>query len=136
MNLATLVFAVSQTLIGQWQFYKMVYQGQELPPRDSNLVLRYTFAEDGVSHLKWFYKNDAKYNCERRGEYTAESSFFNDKVVWVNPENSIQCAGDSDMQLGRTSHVPYFFIDEDLYTAIPLNDDYIYYVWKKIEDEE
>jgi len=104
-----------------------------MPPRDSNLVLQYTFEESGVSRLKWSYKNDSKFHCERIGQFSFDESNFYDKVTWVNPDNSVQCGSDPDMQLGRISQVPYSIVEGDLFTKIPLNGEVIYYVWKRIE---
>ena len=32
-------------IVGQWHFYKMVYQGTEMPPRDPHLDLEFDFSE-------------------------------------------------------------------------------------------
>jgi hypothetical protein len=55
-----------------------------------------------------------------------------DKVVWVNPKNHFTCSRDPDMQLGRVTRTPFRFVGGDLQLALPLGDDTLIYVWKRV----
>jgi len=133
---SSLALTLGVSIVGQWQFYKMEYRGNELPPRDPNLVLTYEFAEDMKSHMLWYYKNDLKHRCERRGEFEYQDGILSDTATWIDPENHISCSQDPDMRLGTVSVVPLVLHESgDLYMKLPFNGEFLYYVWKRTDLE-
>lgn len=118
-------------IVGEWLFYKKVFDGIEMPePPGATLRLYFEFAEDGDSRLVWWHEGEGDY-CERRGAYTVEDDLLIDEVVWVNPRNSRECARDPDMQLGRVTRTPFSFLGDDLVLHLHLQDKPLLYVWKR-----
>jgi len=118
-------------LQGEWQFYKMVLEGQEMPPRDPRLDLRYEFLDQGVNRLYWTYDQGRTF-CERKGQYIFKDGFLMDEIVWVNPNNKSDCASDVDMQLGRKSVSQLDIFENEIVLHIPFTDKEILYHWKKV----
>jgi hypothetical protein len=119
-------------LSGQWQYYKTLYNGEEMPPRDPRLQLIFEFKDNGEDRLYWTYDEGQTF-CERRGKYEFSENILKDEVVWVNPDNAPECGADPDMQQGRTTSSPASIVDNELQIEIPLGSESIIYVWKRIE---
>lgn len=121
-------------LLGRWKFYKMILDGQEMPPHDPRLDLEYEFLPSGVNRLYWTY-DEGKTFCERKGQYMYKDGFLMDEVVWVNPKNKSDCATDVDMQMGRRATSKLDITPEgDIKIHIPFSDKEMLYVWKKLPD--
>jgi hypothetical protein len=128
--IATTAYA-EDSIVGKWTYYKKIYQGKEMPEQPgATLRLQFEFHADGTDSLSWHHEGEHDH-CYRRGEYKVEGDMLIDKVVWVDPENSPQCASDPDMQDGKSSRTPIHFENGDLFTKIPLGEEEIFFVWKK-----
>jgi len=132
MTFAALLLSLSSLLTGQWQFYKMIYEGQELPPRDPRLLLRFDFKESGADRLYWTL-DEGKTFCERKGRFTYDGEILEDEVTWVNPDNEPTCSSDPDMQPGRKTTSSARVVEGDFRLEIPLGGESLTYVWKRIE---
>ena len=147
-NLSRIVFAIALILscvhtssampfnaaiVGQWHFYKMVYQGKEMPPRDPNLYLEFDFSEAGESHLFWKTQDKSTF-CERRGSYYYDEPWLMDEIQWVNPNNTDDCATDPDMQMGHTTWTKAWMENGEFRLQFKVGDDDLVYVWKKVDN--
>ncbi len=115
------------TLWGKWKYTGFIYKGQFQAPPNPNLVLTFEFLQDGTDILQWHYLNEEGF-CERKGEYSYDGKELTDKIVWVNPKNSIECQRDTDMMAGRTQVTPVKRVDNQLHLDIPLSDDTLIYI--------
>jgi hypothetical protein len=120
-------------IVGSWQYYKYIYKGNTFFPRDTETKLFYDFSENGQSALVW--KNDVdNIYCERRGLYFLNDGKIHDEVVWLSPKNTRDCSRDPDMRLGNKSVTNYRINSEsDLEIDIAVADEFLAYVFKKIE---
>ncbi|MCO5143348.1 MAG: hypothetical protein M9962_09690 [Oligoflexia bacterium] len=124
--------AMPPSIVGHWFYYKKIYQGQEYPERPSStLRLHFEFNEDGESHLYWWHEGLGDH-CSRKGRFYIENDHIVDEVVWVDPNNTADCAYDPDMQKGRKTKTPYYFILDDLVVRFHIGGEPLDYVWKRI----
>jgi hypothetical protein len=127
-------------IAGEWQFYKMIIDGQEFPPRDPRLKLIYTFDTTadgiGVDRLYWTYDDGATF-CERMGQFIYKDGFLMDDITWVNPKNKDECSTDLDMQMGRKATSQLDIVkagaNSELSLHVPFGDKEILYVWRHPE---
>jgi hypothetical protein len=121
--------------LGKWDYYKYIYKGTIQFPRDQDTHLYYEFIEGGRSVLLW--KNDAeRMYCERRGLFYNTDKSIVDEVVWVHPSNSRECGQDPDMRVGRTTVTPFRIVEDELHLDLPLGDDFLTYVFKRMPASE
>lgn len=118
-------------LVGDWIFYKVIYQGEERPPFSPNLQLTFTFFEDGTDILRYTRANEEGF-CERKGEYTYQKGILNDEVIWVNPANNSDCSLDPDMQKGNVTKTKVEIVNGDLHLYLTLSGEPLIYVWKRV----
>ncbi len=109
----------------------MIYRDEELPPRDPELKINYTFFDDMHSRLYW-KRDDEDGFCERFAQYVYQNEILSEKIIWVNPENDPSCSRDPDMQLGNHTQTPLKIKNDELYLYLKLSDEYLIYVWKRI----
>jgi hypothetical protein len=127
--------SISTQLLGKWDYYKYIYKGTIQFPRDQDTHLYYEFIEGGRSVLLW--KNDAeRMYCERRGLFYNTDKSIVDEVVWVHPSNSRECGQDPDMRVGRTTVTPFRIVEDELHLDLPLGDDFLTYVFKRMPPSE
>lgn len=124
---ALLVFLI----IGQWQFYKYNYQGNDLPPIDPTMSIFYEFSAEGDSRLYW-YNEDKSIQCERRGKYVYSEGKILDQVTWVSPQNTSQCGADPDMKMGTTTSTKADVSATDLTLHLHLGDHPLLYIMKRL----
>jgi hypothetical protein len=128
--------ADTASLVGHWQFYKKVFQGQEMPePPTATLHLHFEFTADGESSLYWWHESDGDH-CARKGHYVVDGEVLRDEITWVDPKNTRDCSDDVDMQLGRKTSTPFFFSGPDLAIRFQLDGEPLDMVWKKIDSRE
>ncbi len=132
--LATPSFAAEESVVGHWQYYKKIFDGQEMPePPSATLRLHFQFSAEGESKLWWWHEGDTDH-CQRKGKYKIEGNLLVDEVTWVDPENTQFCSEDRDMQLGKISRTPFKLADGDLSLELHLNDKPLYMVWKRLPE--
>ncbi|MGZ3727916.1 MAG: hypothetical protein ACXVCG_01760 [Bdellovibrionota bacterium] len=128
-------FGGSPDVVGKWQFYKKVYQGQEMPEGPSApLRMYFEFDASGNSSLYWWHEGDRDH-CARKGRYLVNGDLLQDEVTWVDPKNTPECADDMDMQLGRKTKTPFYFRGADLAIRFQIAGEPLDLVWKKTEPE-
>lgn len=130
-------FAESQRaqLVGNWLFYKVIYQGAERPPFNPDLIITFDFHPDGTDRLFWTRRGEHFY-CERFGTYDYDGQWLTDEITWVNPKNGPGCNSDPDMQQGRRTSTRLELKQGELFLYFPVGDDLLIYVWKKLEGGE
>lgn len=120
-------------IVGRWQFYKILFRGEEHPPFTSNLILTFEFNPGGSDRLHW--TRDGQHGfCERTGRYqwSPQQSLLMDEITWVNPENAPGCARDPDMTLGRRTETKVEIADGELNLWLSVGDEPLIYVWKRM----
>lgn len=122
-------------IVGSWVVYKLILDGVERPPFNPDLVIEFTFNEDGTSRLGWYRKDEAGF-CERHGLYAFDGEHLRERITWVNPGNNADCSRDPDMQFGRETHQPARIIKGDLHTFFEVDDQTLVFVWRKITSDE
>ncbi|MBY0384878.1 hypothetical protein K2X05_06940 [bacterium] len=133
-----LAFAKSSTsedLLGKWQALGYYYQGTLIKPDDPRLILTFEFFADESNILYWKNKDESAF-CERKGKWLVQDDNLVDEVVWVNPENGMDCGGDPDMQVGKINISRFWVEDGQLFVEIPLADEYLIYVWNPVVPEQ
>jgi hypothetical protein len=120
--------STSDDLIGKWQAIGYFYQGTFIQPPDPQLTLTFEFFQDGSDILFWQRKGEKTF-CERKGSWFVQNEILHDEIVWINPENGMDCGGDPDMELGRINESHFRRKDNQLFVDIPLADEYLTYVW-------
>jgi hypothetical protein len=125
---------VSKEIVGEWEFYKVFFQGEYRPPFSEQLKIFFTFTEDGESRLYYYRTNEDGF-CERKGRYFVQGNLLVDKVTWVNRENNIGCGQDPDMRLGQETRTEIALKDGDIYLYLSLKGEPLVYVWRKLLPE-
>jgi hypothetical protein len=126
-----LSYGAGSGLEGRWDYEAKILRGVEYPRRPTDTIwLRWEFSAEGQSLLSWGDEllDD---HCARRAKFTAVGGILEERVIWVDPENSFSCSYDPDMQLGRVTRTPFFFRAEKLVLRLQLGEEEILYVWKK-----
>lgn len=124
------------TVVGHWAYFMKVYKGEEIPetPEDT-LRLRYELKPDGASRLYWWHEGERDH-CQRTGKYKIEDSILVDQTEWVDPANTQLCSQDPDMQPGKVTRTPFKFTDGNLVIRLQLGEEELFYVWRRIKEEE
>ncbi|RME14817.1 MAG: hypothetical protein D6797_07995 [Bdellovibrio sp.] len=117
-------------IFGVWQYYKFIYEGKEHPPLHPDLQMIFEFNPNGTNRLYWTYKGQNLF-CERKGQYIYKDCVLLDKITWVNPNNSPNCASDPDMRKGRITKTKLQIINGELYLWLSLAGKPFIYVWRK-----
>jgi len=112
---------------GKWKYIGFIYRGKFQGPPNPNLVLTFEFLKDGSDILRWTYTNEEGF-CERKGEYSYDGINLTDKIVWVNPKNSIECQKDPDMVKDKIQITPLRRVDDQIHLDIPLSDETLIYI--------
>lgn len=122
-----------ELLVGHWFYFKKIYQGREmLEPPEATLRLHYKFFADGTSRLYWWHDGEQD-RCEREGRYHLENGTIVEEALNVDPGNHPFCSRDPDMQEGRVTRTRFEMVEGNLHLYLPFADDFLVYVWKKIE---
>ncbi|MCB9025249.1 MAG: hypothetical protein H6625_02955 [Bdellovibrionaceae bacterium] len=120
----------SGDILGRWKFVEYIYEGQKLPIPNRNLNLLFEFHETKSNRLWWFRDNEPGF-CERIGLYTYENETLTDNVVWVNPDNHVECSQHPDMRMGQIAKNKVTFENGKLYLHLSLKGQPLIYVWEK-----
>jgi hypothetical protein len=121
------------SIVGNWLYYKKVYQGQEIPEGPSaTLRLHFDFTGDGQSHLYWWHEGDSDH-CSRTGKYHIDGTNLVEDNLVIDPANTQDCSSDPDMQAKPSATTPISFRGDDLVIQFHLNSDPLDFVWKKTQ---
>jgi len=120
-----------QVLSGEWQLTAMIYRGQQIPPLNPNLILRWTFFENGTERLFWERTGEEGF-CERFATYLLQDGQIQEKVFAVNPLNRTDCGRDPDMQLGRQTLNRIDIQQQQILLHLQLGDEELIYILKEI----
>ena len=117
-------------IIGRWKFTEYIYNGQTLPLPNPKLQLFFEFNQTGSNRLWWTRDNEPGF-CERIGLYNFDGDTLEDQVVWVNPNNHIECAKHEDMIMGQIAKNKVTIIGNKLHLHLALKGEPFVYVWEK-----
>ena len=129
--MSQILLSAALSLVGDWHYFKMVFQGHEMPPRDPRLDLRFDFKSDGQNRLYWSYDQGQTF-CERRGMYSVSSNQIDDLVTWVNPQNRSDCGQDPDMQVGNHTLSNFEIRNDQFRLEIPFGNENITYIFERV----
>lgn len=123
----------NSSLSGQvWEYADYIYRQERRPRPNLALHVRFEFNTDSLMNLSWFRDNEDTY-CHRTAEYTWIQNIIHQKIIWVDPRNSIECGLDPDMQLGRESDNVLEMVGNELFLHLELGGEDFIYVLKRIE---
>lgn len=122
---------LAQGLFGSWQYFQYIYKDNVFKPHDPTLKVIYELSDNGDSHLYW-QNDDLSVSCERRGKYTFDSTHIVDTVTWINPNNTLGCSRDPDMQQGLSTKTRYFVQEDILTLELFINEDPLLYMMKRL----
>ena len=117
-------------IIGQWKFVEYIYEGKTLPLPNPNLNLYFEFNETGSDRLWWFRNNEPGF-CERIGLFKYENELLEDQVVWVHPDNHVECSKHEDMRMGQNAKNKVVIVDDKLHLYLSLKGQPFIYVWER-----
>lgn len=120
-------------IIGKWQFHKMIYRGQVQDPMNPNLVMTLDFDPTGLAEL-FYYRTDEQGFCHRLAlwYFNPTNGLLYQRVTWLNPQNRSDCSQDTDMRMNQETWSPVTVVDGELHLSVPLGDEDLTLVWKKI----
>lgn len=121
------------SLIGIWAFVSIIYQGNPLPPPNPNLKIYYNFENENINEV-FYYRQNERGTCRRKAEYKIQNNHIEQTVISVDPTNAEFCNQDTDMQMGNVSRTRYEIINGKLHLYLPIGEDFIVYIWDKIND--
>lgn len=119
----------AKDIIGNWQAVGYFYNDDWIQPENLKTTLIFEFFEDGTNRLFWKLINDPRF-CERKGKWTVSNGLLHDEVIWVNPDNGLDCGGDPDMQLGSKASSEFWRNGDQLFVKIPFSSEFLIYVWQ------
>jgi len=117
-------------LLGAWKFSGYIYQNELKPPLNPKLILIFEFFPDSTSKLFWTRQDEPGF-CERRGLFSVVDDMLTDEIVWVNPNNNIECSRDPDMQLGKKATNEVRYLDNKLHLYLSLAGEPFIYVFER-----
>ncbi|GIL17751.1 MAG: hypothetical protein BroJett040_15020 [Oligoflexia bacterium] len=133
------VLAISPTeedqILGTWKNIGFIYQGEFRLPLNPNLILLFEFHADGTNEIFWARQNEPGF-CERKGKYSIIDHRLEDEVVWINPDNNIECSQDPDMRLGRKASNEIRFKDGKFHLYLSLAGDPFIYVFDRLPTDD
>lgn len=121
----------AEVLLGEWKYEELIYRGSRIPRPDPNLNLTWTFYHNGTERLYWD-RGEISF-CERFANFRYELNILHEKVFALNPDNASDCQKDPDMQIGRQTQTQLETAEKELLLHMPLGDEEIIYVLKKVE---
>ena len=125
--------ALSDELKGEWKYKFYIYDGQNYPPSNPDLDMRFKFTDENLSILRWQVIGETQF-CERHAIYELRSpDLIYQKIVWVHPDNHSSCGADPDMQLGRQSITAFAVEGSRLQLKLELNGKPYIYIFEKLE---
>lgn len=117
--------------VGRWHYDRIRYEGIERPRPNPTLQMYFEFDGSGISRLYWT-RDGEKVFCERKSQYQCSPQEIYQIVTWVNPNNSIECHSDPDMQLGIQTRTLYRITKGELATDFNLGESKITYIWRNV----
>lgn len=120
----------AETLQGEWKYEELIYQGHRIPRPDPNLNLTWTFYSNGTERLYW--DRGGQDFCERFCRFKYEDGLLSENIFAINPDNAFECQKDTDMQAGRQTQSKLDIASTELLLHVPLGDEEIIYVLKKV----
>jgi hypothetical protein len=124
------VFAQT-SLSGEWKLTEMIYRGERVPPLNPKLNLFWTFFENGTERLYWDRRGENGF-CERFAHFEITNNKLHEAVFAVNPLNSLDCAQDPDMQVGRQTSNVIEINNNEILLHLQLADEELIYVLKEV----
>lgn len=128
---SALLAQTTPQLHGEWRLSAMIYRGNEVPPLNPNLNLRWSFFENGTERLYWD-RSDEDGFCERFANYEVSDGKLWEKVYAVNPMNNSTCNQDPDMHVGRETVTKIEIISQKILLHLSLGDEELIYVLKEV----
>lgn len=122
------------SLLGLWLFTGIIYQNQESPRPNPDLIMTFHFQDGGRNVLHYHRKNETGF-CERESRYSFDGDILYQEVIRVNPQNASYCSSDKDMQLGSISLTPIERVGDRLLMHLNLGDEAFTYIWSLCHDE-
>jgi hypothetical protein len=117
---------------GLWEFDGFLYQGHRYARPNPSLHVIFEFATPEILSLKW-YRDDETAFCHRISLYGIEQNKIRQKIIWVDPDNSMSCSSDLDMQLGRESENRIEIVENQINLYLELNGEDFIYILKKMK---
>ena len=117
-------------LDGEWKLVGMIYRGEEVPPLNPLLNLRWTFFANGTERLYWDRQGENGF-CERFANYNILDGQIHETVFAINPLNNFECAQDPDMQVGRYTVNPIEIKQQKILLHLQLGDEELIYILKE-----
>lgn len=130
----SVVYAEVPNITGQWQYDGFIYEGKTYPLPNPDLVLVFTFYDDGLTWLYWYRKNETGF-CERLANYSVNQEGLKQKVIWVNPLNDQRCTQDPDMTAGLETITPFSVVDGVMRLHLDLNGQPLLYLLKPLSKD-
>ncbi len=118
-------------LEGEWKLEAMIYRGEEVPPLNPQLNLRWTFFANGTERLYWDRQGENGF-CERFANYKILEGQIHETVFAVNPLNSFECGQDLDMQVGRQTVNTIEVQPQRILLHLQLGDEELIYILKEV----
>lgn len=118
-------------LEGEWKLVGMIYRGEEVPPLNPQLNLRWTFFANGTERLYWDRQGENGF-CERFATYKILDGQIHETVFAVNPLNSLECSQDPDMQVGRHTVNTIEVKQQQILLHLQLGDEELIYILKEV----
>lgn len=123
--------SLSDLIQGMWRFVGFQYRDQWHPPLNPDLLLVFGFRSDGSSLVYWTRLNENGF-CERRGSYRLlEGNILEDRVTWLNPDNSMDCGKDPDMRLGTVTRTPVMVKENQFFLHLGLGGEPFAYIFDR-----
>lgn len=119
---------MSSLLTGLWFFSSLIYNGQELPRPNPNLVMTLEFNDPTHNTLRYQRKDETGF-CERVASYSYKGTALEQTVISVNPQNADACSQDLDMQIGQVSTTRVEIKEKKLFMYLNLSGESLIYVW-------
>lgn len=119
---------MNSLLTGLWFFSSLIYNGQELPRPNPDLVMTLEFNDPNINTLRYQRKDERGF-CERKALYRYQKNALEQTVTWIHPQNADFCAQDLDMQVGQVSTTRVEISDKKLLMYLNLSGESLIYVW-------
>jgi len=122
----------SSDLAGGWDYTGFIYQGQKYAKPNDKLHVHFYFESGSLVRLHWTRDEDGS-SCERLAVYNIEDDILYQKIIWVNPKNSFECAKDPDMTMDEQTQTPISMANEnELDLHLGLNGEEFIYILNRI----
>ncbi len=125
-----------EDLLGRWEFFGHIYKDEEIDPIDQSLSMELEFKDSKAlwtvtkrSGLEGFCKKLSLFELIRQD--WSELPILYQRVVWLHPENHMECSNDPEMKFGKETYAPIQIQKEELRLVAPLGEETIIFRFKK-----